>query len=351
MPQTKGESGVLRGVIDRGSQSPRTVTLFAKAGIPIGLTDHTPNRETTGSPIRRQPEIGRELLEMSPCAVMILVYGDESADEKRERVCAVAGVVGTIMAWRSVERQWINITNGIPFHANDCDSDQGDFKQFSHAENKQLYRDLSTLVAGSHLHGYGLAIDLMAANRVFPRAAEFAYYRAFLRVMQIMKDCAMANGEVADFTFDMRMESDHNAGLLYGITREYEPEWSPYLADKITFEFSRKTPRLQVADLVAREVMKALDNQIGPIKRDIRKSWKVLRDTGRFDAEAYSDDWFDDLKSHYAELEEAVGFRQQDYVNWLNQHNRLDGVTNMFLFVRDMAKRDFDAKIGRTQKL
>ena len=282
---------------------------------------------------------------------MILVYGDDSADEKQERVCAVAGVVGTIMAWRSVERQWIAMTNGIPFHAKDCDSDQSDYRQFSHEENKQLYKDLTTLVAQSHLHGYGLAIDLAAAKRVFPKAPDFAYYRAFLRVMQVMKECAKANNEVADFTFDMRMETEHNAGLLYGTTKEYEREWSPHLAEKVTFEVARKNPRIQVADLVAREVMKALDNFIGPVKRPIRKSWVTLRDSGRFDAEAYSEDWFNDLKNKYAELEKAVGFREQDYVNWLAVRNRQHSTTNMFLFVRDMAKRDFDAEIERVQKL
>jgi len=231
------------------------------------------------------------------------------------------------------------------------DSDEGDYKRFSHAENKQLYKDLTILIAQSHLHGYGLAIDLMAANRVFPKAPDFAYYRAFLRVMQVMKNCAKTNKEVADFTFDIRMESEHNAGLLYGITKEYEPEWSPHLAEKVTFEYARKNPRIQVADLLAREVMKALDNHVGPIKRPMRKSWQALRETGRFDAEAYSEEWFSDLKNKYAELERAVGFREQDYVNWLAVRNRQHNITNMFLFVGDMAKRDFDTEIERVQKL
>jgi len=276
---------------------------------------------------------------------MILVYGDDSADEKKERVCAVAGVVGTILAWRSIERQWIVRTDGIPFHAKDCDSDRGYYKSFPHAENKALYKDLVTLIAESHLHGFGVAIDLMAARRAFPGAEpEIGYYRAFLKVMQAMKDCAKKNREVADFTFDMRMESEHNAALLYGSARETEPEWTPYLAEKITFELSRKNPRLQVADLVAREAMKALDNQIGPRKRDIRRSWKALRDTGRFGTEAYSEGWFSDLKRQYAELEKKVGFCKQDYLDWLNGRKRQHSVTNMFLFVDWIAKRDAHAK-------
>jgi hypothetical protein len=47
---------------------------------------------------------------------MILVYGDDSADEKRERVCAVAGVVGTILAWRNIERMWTGGWHTLPHH-------------------------------------------------------------------------------------------------------------------------------------------------------------------------------------------------------------------------------------------
>jgi hypothetical protein len=38
-----------------------------------------------------------------------------------------------------------------------------------------------------------------------------------------------------------------------------------------------------------------------------------------------------------------VGFREQDYVNWLAARKRQHNITNMFLFVRDMSKRDADA--------
>src|ERR1700688_2112186 len=98
---------------------------------------------------------------------MILVYGDDSADEKRERVCAVAGVVGTWRAWRLLEREWLIRTNGIPFHANDCESDRGDYRNTPHSENKALYKDLAIMVAKSHLYGVGVVIDLMAGNSVF----------------------------------------------------------------------------------------------------------------------------------------------------------------------------------------
>jgi hypothetical protein len=274
---------------------------------------------------------------------MILVYGDDSADGKNERVCAVAGVVGTILGWRALEREWLVRTDGIPFHAKDCDSDEGDYKEFTHEENKALYKDVSIMIAQSYICGMGVAIDLMALRRVFPEAENLAYYRALLRIIQAMKDCAKKHGEAAEFTLDKRLDVEHNAGLMYRTAHEYEPEWTPYLVERIQFECSRKNPRLQVADLLARETMKALDNRIGPLKRPERKSWLALAESKRFEIEIYSHEWFDDLKKHYDELETSVGFCKQDYVNWLAVRNRQHSITNMFLFVEQMAKRDANA--------
>src|SRR4029077_8136115 len=98
----------------------------------------------------------------------LLAYGDDSSDEKRERVCAVAVVVGTWRAWRLLEREWLERTNGIHFHAKDCESDHGDYRNIPHAENKALYKDLVTIVANSHLYGIAVAVDLKAARRAFP---------------------------------------------------------------------------------------------------------------------------------------------------------------------------------------
>jgi hypothetical protein len=91
---------------------------------------------------------------------VILVYGDESMDETRQRVCAVAGLIGTEEQWDALGWKWTRRTNGVPFHGNDCDSDQGDYETRPHWENKALYRDLTILLAKSGLAGYGQAIDL-----------------------------------------------------------------------------------------------------------------------------------------------------------------------------------------------
>jgi hypothetical protein len=193
-------------------------------------------------------------------------------DETKQRVCAVAGAIGTEEQWKALEWQWTRRTNGMPFHGKDCDSDQADYATRPHWENKALYRDLAILLANSGLAGYGQAIDLTPKNAVFPESEVLAYYTAFQRVVIAMKNFAQHAGDVAEMTFDVRLESEHNAGFLYGAIRENEPDWAPYLASKISFEFAKDNPRIQIADLLAREAMKALDNQIGPKKRPTRKS-------------------------------------------------------------------------------
>ncbi len=88
-----------------------------------------------------------------------------------------------------------------------------------------------------------------------------------------------------------------------------------------------------MADLFAREAMKALDNEVGPVKRRIRKSWEALRGTGRFVVYSFSRQYFADLKRDIPNLEEALGFNASDYAAWLQKKNRQWSVTNFFEFL------------------
>ncbi len=58
-------------------------------------------------------------------------------------------------------------------------------------------------------------------------------------------------------------------------------EWrdSEILDSKVSFE-SKENPRIQMADLLAREAMKDLDREIGPVKFPERKSKLALDGSG-----------------------------------------------------------------------
>ncbi len=271
-------------------------------------------------------------------------------DETKQRVCAVAGVGGTEEQWRALEWQWTRRTNGVPFHANDCDSDQGDFENRPHWENKNLYRDLAIMLANSGLVGFGQAIDLAAKRAVFPESEDFAYYTAFTRVVLAMKDHAVGTRDIAEFAFDMRMESEHNAGLLYGSLREHEPDWAPFIATKISFEFAKDSPRIQAADLIAREAMKALDNMSGPTKRPIRKSWATLLGSGRFAVDAFSTEWFEDMKSKLPTFAAKLGVERDGYIAWLQDRNRQHNISNMFHYVNWTARQTKADSLKRAEE-
>lgn len=267
------------------------------------------------------------------------MYGDDSADEKRERVSAVAVVIGPEEAWDWLEPQWVARNDGIAFHARDCESDHGDYEGRPHEENKALYKDLATMMVFSELGGLGVAVDLVAQRKVFPESLELAYYKAFIEILEAVKNVTMKFREIAKFTFDISTENEYNAALLYKQFRENDPAMREYFWPEISFAPAKEHARLQVADLMAYESMKALDHSVGPVKRT-RKSWDALRATERFDAHGYSEDWFNDLKRNFAELEQKVGFHKQDYLEWLKQRGRHHDVSNLFHFMDWIAKQD-----------
>lgn len=227
------------------------------------------------------------------------------------------------------------------FHAKDCESDRGDFRQFPHDQNQERYRALTTMLAASGLGGFGIAIDLAAQRRVNPHALEtFAYYKCLLEVVQKMRNCAAYNNETVKFTFDTRHESEYNTGLLYGMAKDAK-DWKPFIDAEIDFACSRTNPRIQVADLFTRETMKALDNHIGPVKRPMRKSWQCLKETNRFHMEAFGEEWFRDLMAHMSDLERKTNMSMSDYAQWLETKGKdADGISNRFEYMKYAIERD-----------
>jgi hypothetical protein len=269
---------------------------------------------------------------------MYSVFGDESSDERKERVFAVAGVIGGEELWGPLVDRWVARTAGMPFHAKDCESDKGDYSVSNHQENKALYRDLATLLAESGLGGYGFAIDLAAQRRVTPDLPDMAYYKCFVEVVDAMNRCTAYNRESVKFTFDMRPESEYNTGLLYGMMRD-SPGWGDAMFSNIAFDCAKSEPRIQVADLFARETMKALDNVVGPVKRPPRKSWVALLNTGRFHIEAISEAWFLDLQGKMPELEKQTGLSMSKYAEWLGDNGLSDGAPSRVRYLEWEARR------------
>ncbi len=266
------------------------------------------------------------------------LYGDDSADEKRERVCAIGVVAGPEEMWNAIEPKWIERNNGIPFHAKDCESDQGDYANLTHRENKVLYRDLTTMLVDSGLGGLGISIDLAAQRKIFPNALDLAYYKAFMEILERTRVFVVRQQAVAKFTFDISTENEYNAGLLYATVRENEPDCFERFDPEISFVSAKDSARVQAGDLMAYEAMKALDHTVGPKKRR-RASWDALRATERFEVFSYSEDWLTGLKKDMANLEKKLGYDQESYLNWLKEKNRQHSVSNLFHFTNHKWKQ------------
>jgi hypothetical protein len=266
--------------------------------------------------------------------LVIHIYGDDGADAKKERVIAVAVIAGTEEWWQNVEDQWVVRCGGIPFHATDCESNRGAYRNIPYEENKAMYRDLTGILGASMVGGIGIAIDLTAQKKIIPGALPLAYYRAFLECVESAANVAQNLGEIAELTFDISTENEYNAGLLYSWARNGDARFRQWLAPEISFVPWRESPRVQAADLLAFEAWKALDHTVGTVKRK-RRSWELLRATERFEVLSYSEDWFRDLKKHLDSggLEKIVGFNESDYKDWLKNTGRQHSTSNLFHFL------------------
>ena len=269
---------------------------------------------------------------------MIQVYGDDSADEKRQRVSAVAIVVGKEETWNQVEPAWIARNKGTPFHARDCETDNADYAAFPHQNNKQLYKDLTVMLAESDLIGRGVAIDLASQRKTFPEGPEIAYYKAFAELLESVKNLCVHFRLPAKFTFDISPENEYNAGVLYEGAREVSPEMLEWFDPEISFVSAKHSARLQMADLLAYEAMKNVDNALQPIIRK-RRSWDALAKTERFDVIAYGQEWFEDTKRNMPRLEELSGFNRQDYIQWLKDRKRQHSTSNLIHFTNWIGKK------------
>ena len=217
--------------------------------------------------------------------VMRSVFGDESQDETKQRVFGVSGIFGSHEEWDTLADDWKRRTGGRIFHAADCESDHGDFAETSHQDNRELYKDLTILLTKTRFLAYTVSMDLAAYREFFPKATDRndPYYFCFYAVVEKFSQVNFLSVPLdkVEFTFDIQMEVEHNASMLYQCMRSL-PEWKGYdlLAEKVSYT-TRDNPRIQAADLVAREGMKRLDHRIGPVRRT-RRSLLALEQTNRF---------------------------------------------------------------------
>jgi len=275
--------------------------------------------------------------------ITLLSYGDDSADAQCERVFAVAAVVAPESLWRPLEEAWLVRNDHLAFHATDCDSDNGIYTNRHHQQNKELYRDCIKLLAESGAFGFAYAIDIAGRDEFFPDTEkELHYHWCYGR---LIRNIATFLGRLGitkvEFSFDNRLDIVNNATAVYSLmTSDEEFPYRHLLSKKVEFLSSAKHSRIQVGDLYAREVMKHLDNMVGPVRREERKSFTALRESGRFGAEFFMREAWQDKRRKFDEIQQRAGFTSRDYEQWLCKRGRTDNVGARFEFLASLNLRD-----------
>src|SRR5690348_11631252 len=118
--------------------------------------------------------------------MILRVFGDESADQTKQRVFAVSGIVGNDYEWRVAVQAWVNRTGGRVFHAAECEAKHvNGSDRTKHRGNLDLYKDLTQILAKSPLSGIGVALDLRAHRDFFGESLnDLGYYKCLSDVLE-----------------------------------------------------------------------------------------------------------------------------------------------------------------------
>lgn len=207
---------------------------------------------------------------------------------------------------------------------------------------------IAQILAKSNVRGYTAVFDLAAWLKEFPSVPpEVGYYKCFTEVLKhfLYTPEYHRQDKPLEMTFDHRQESEYNAGLLYDYMVNM-PEWKDrnvFMGVKVNFG-SRKDVRIQMADLVAREGMKHLDN-LG--KRPVRMSMTALTEIpgAPFRFDFFTEEYAHDSRLKWSAMEEATGMRPERYKAFLETHGLIDNWSNRFRFVDWLNRQDEQSAI------
>lgn len=280
---------------------------------------------------------------------MYTAYGDESADETKQRVFAIGGLFGNATDWNGLRKKWRSRTGGSIFHATECDADQGAYADTDHRLNKKLYADLVSIIADSNLIGFGVAVSLPDYYELLaPLFDDDPYYLCFQTVIvHLATKCARClPQDRIKFTFDRNTQIEHNASALYDrmINSRVSSEFKTLVDDEVAFA-TRKTIGIQTADIIARETMKLLDNRYGPISRPTRRSTQVLQASHRITFRLYTRAWCERVIRDSREYQ----FPKKECYDWLERRRLNDTLANRLryeMFRETTAKEEMQTETG-----
>lgn len=270
--------------------------------------------------------------------VVYSVFGDESHEGRANRVYLIVGLFGDEDEWRKTRSAWTDLTNGEDFHAGD----------WWHAKRFSEYSRLCDVICNSQLIGFSVAMDMKDYDQIFESAVpQLPYYFCFGRVIEKFAEVASTCLPVdkVEFTFDRNFDVQYNATFMYDYMIKL-PEWehSELLADKVSFA-TRKDAGIQMADLVARETMRWLDNLATGYSRPRSRCFANLFESKKLIYHVFEKSYFESLKGRLAEFVKE-GHEMTKYHEWRKSNRMQDTTENRLRFhiQLDILQRQREAK-------
>lgn len=269
------------------------------------------------------------------------VFGDESHDEKEQRVYTVSGIAGTQEERDALTTTWNKRIRGIPFHSADCEAGRGPYEKIPKSDRLELYADLVNMFAQTNLMGFAATVDLQGFKYYFPKILPTeAYHLCFRKVITYFAQMGymLIPQERVNFIFDINSKIQYSTVKLFEWIKDLsENEWKySVVVSEITFA-SRKDPHgvgIQVADILARESMKHYDNFfVGPrVYKKTRKSFQALK-APKYEFAFYTKEYFEDFKREVFDGCKENPALFNAYEEWLLKNKRKNNATSQFEFL------------------
>ena len=249
--------------------------------------------------------------------ILYNVYGDESHDGRASIIYVVSGLFGDDADWDTATSAWTEITKGKEFHAREWAS-------------PPEYRALCRVICNSKLIAFAAGMDLTEYQTIFPNPVDqLPYYFCFYKVVEHMAGIAYGciPREKVKFTFDRNLDVKHNATFLYdSLIKVPEFQHWDMLADKPEFS-TRKDPRIQMADMVARESMNWLRTTVTGNAATRTTCLASLVESHRLHWHQFDRTYFAQRVAHVQKLVEQ-GHPIGNFEQWRRAHNCQDTTEN-----------------------
>lgn len=237
---------------------------------------------------------------------MLRAYFDESHEGKAEHIFAIGGILGTPEVLEEAERQWIDLIGEQPFHAADLESQREQYQGWSKEQSTALFRSVVDVLDRVPVQMYGVCVRPSLFYQAFPQGTpEDLYYLSFQICAGTMAGLAHARGETISLVFDLNPRTEHQSLAAFRRLKVHSQEFWPEALVEAIFADDKRTPCLQMADLVVREMMKDALNTYTGSKRPRRIPMQRLAATGRLVLQEMGESQLERLRAEMAHLDAA----------------------------------------------